>query len=60
MGDWACNRTTPEVELLCLPFTTPGHYVGWFTLLLINAGIAEGKGCSGLAWSKNSPQSDMG
>jgi hypothetical protein len=24
--------------------------VGWFTLALINAGIAQGKGRSGLAW----------
>ncbi len=24
--------------------------VGWFTLALINAGLAQGKGRSGLAW----------
>ncbi len=29
----------------------PAQYaVGWFTLALINAGIAQGKGRSGLAW----------
>jgi len=29
----------------------PTHYaVGWFTLGLINAGLAQGKGRSGLAW----------
>ena len=26
------------------------HAVGWFTLALINAGLAQGKGRSGLAW----------
>jgi hypothetical protein len=30
---------------------TPAQYaVGWFTLALINAGLAQGKGRSGLAW----------
>ncbi len=29
---------------------TPGYYVGWFTLALINAGLAQGKGRSGFAW----------
>ena len=29
----------------------PTEYaVGWFTLTLINAGLAQGKGRSGLAW----------
>jgi hypothetical protein len=27
-----------------------GYAVGWFTLALINAGLAQGKGRSGLAW----------
>ncbi len=26
------------------------YAVGWFTLALINAGLAQGKGRSGLAW----------
>lgn len=26
------------------------YAVGWFTLALINAGLAQGKGLSGLAW----------
>ncbi len=31
--------------------TMPTPYaVGWFTLALINAGLAQGKGRSGLAW----------
>jgi hypothetical protein len=31
--------------------TMPTQYaVGWFTLALINAGLAQGKGRSGLAW----------
>lgn len=33
------------------PGTMPAQYaVGWFTLALINAGLAQGKGRSGLAW----------
>ena len=31
--------------------TNPGQYaVGWFTLSLINAGLAQGKGRSGFNW----------
>ncbi len=31
--------------------TNTGEYaVGWFTLSLINAGLAQSKGRSGLAW----------
>jgi hypothetical protein len=30
--------------------TTPGYAVGWFTLALINAGLAQSKGRSGGAW----------
>jgi hypothetical protein len=32
------------------PFSHPGYYVGWGTLAPINAGLAQGKGRSGLAW----------
>ena len=33
------------------PGSVPTQYaVGWFTLALINAGLAQGKGRSGLAW----------
>jgi hypothetical protein len=28
----------------------PGYAVGWGTLALINAGLAQGKNRSGLAW----------
>jgi hypothetical protein len=28
----------------------PGYGVGWFTLSLINAGLAQAKGRSGLNW----------
>lgn len=28
----------------------PGYAVGWFTLALINAGLAQGKNRSGLNW----------
>jgi hypothetical protein len=30
--------------------TDPGYYVGWGTLSLVNAGLAQAKGRSGLAW----------
>jgi hypothetical protein len=30
--------------------TPTGYAVGWFTLALINAGLAQGKGRSGLSW----------
>ena len=30
--------------------TDPGFVVGWGTLTLINAGLAQGKGRSGLGW----------
>ena len=33
-------RITPE----------PKYFVGWGTLALINAGLAQGKGRSGLVW----------
>ena len=28
----------------------PGYYIGWGTLAMINAGIAQGKNRSGLNW----------
>jgi hypothetical protein len=28
----------------------PGYAVGWFTLAMLNAGIAQGKGRTGLFW----------
>jgi len=28
----------------------PGYFVGWGTLALVNAGIAQGKNRSGLVW----------
>ncbi len=33
-----------------LPLTEPGYYVGWGTLSLINAGLAQTKNRSGLLW----------
>lgn len=32
------------------PPSEPGYYVGWGTLALINAGLAQAKGRSGLGW----------
>jgi hypothetical protein len=31
-------------------FMTPGYYVGWFTLALLNAGLAQSKKRSGMLW----------
>ncbi len=31
-------------------FSNPGFYVGWGTLALINAGLAQGKNRGGLNW----------
>jgi hypothetical protein len=31
-------------------FSEPGYYVGWGTLSLINAGLAQTKNRSGLLW----------
>ena len=28
----------------------PGYFMGWGTLSLVNAGLAQGKGRSGLGW----------
>jgi hypothetical protein len=30
--------------------TNPGYFVGWGTLALLNAGLAQGKNRSGLNW----------
>jgi hypothetical protein len=35
---------------MILPLTEPGYYVGWGTLSLINAGLAQTKNRSGVAW----------
>ncbi|HEY4879420.1 MAG TPA: hypothetical protein VIH97_09875 [Candidatus Acidoferrales bacterium] len=32
------------------PLSDPGYYVGWGTLSLINAGLAQTKNRSGLLW----------
>jgi hypothetical protein len=32
------------------PQTTAGFVVGWGTLAMINAGLAQGKGRSGIIW----------
>ncbi|HTC93784.1 MAG TPA: hypothetical protein VK699_10065 [Terriglobales bacterium] len=35
---------------LTVELMQPGYYLGWGTLALINAGIAQGKNRSGLLW----------
>lgn len=39
--------TFAAIQMSSMP---AGYAVGWFTLALINAGLAQGKGRSGLAW----------
>ena len=36
--------------LILVVASQPGYFVGWGTLLFINAGIAQGKNRSGLNW----------
>ncbi len=38
------------MEILANIDPNPGYFVGWGTLALINAGLAQGKNRSGLAW----------
>lgn len=33
-----------------MTYITPRYFVGWGTLALINAGLAQGKNRSGLVW----------
>jgi len=35
---------------MMMPVNSGQYAVGWFTLSLINAGLAQSKGRSGLAW----------
>jgi hypothetical protein len=39
-----------QLEKHAMHWEDPGYYVGWFTLAMINAGLAQGKNRSGLAW----------
>jgi len=41
---------SPATFLLALPQATSSYVVGWGTLALINAGLAQGKQRSGSAW----------
>jgi hypothetical protein len=45
-----CILFASLILLLILPLTEPGYYVGWGTLSLINAGLAQTKDRSGLLW----------
>jgi hypothetical protein len=44
-----CSRRR-DVEIGGYSVVSSGYFVGWGTLALINAGIAQGKNRSGLAW----------
>jgi len=41
-----CWKEDPEMDV----GVTTGYGIGWGTLALINAGLAQGKGRSGLLW----------
>ena len=43
-GGWPSHPVITNMQC------TPQYAVGWFTLSLINAGLAQGKGRSGLGW----------
>jgi hypothetical protein len=45
--DHTAMITMAQIQLGAMPTQ---YAVGWFTLALINAGLAQGKGRSGLAW----------
>jgi hypothetical protein len=45
MGYWP-----PSKDRLNMPASFPPYYIGWGTLALINAGLAQSKNRSGLAW----------
>jgi len=50
---WRRNLLTEGINMMAIMQmqAVPAQYaVGWFTLSLINAGLAQGKGRSGLAW----------
>ena len=40
----------PPAALLAMERFQPEFYVGWGTLALLNAGVAQGKNRSGLGW----------
>ena len=49
------NSIRRSASMTMMAMIQPGHLpaqyaVGWFTLALINAGLAQSKGRSGLAW----------
>jgi hypothetical protein len=43
-------QAQPSTGTIVWNGAVPGYAVGWGTLALINAGLAQGKGRSGLAW----------
>jgi len=46
-GWFICSSTN---KTMIAPNSAGPYAVGWFTLSLINAGLAQGKGRSGLNW----------
>ncbi len=40
----------PVISMFLAPNIASGYFVGWGTLALINAGLAQGKKRSGLIW----------
>jgi len=48
---WLARLRAEDTLLLAQPLTANSQYfVGWGTLALVNAGLAQGKNRSGLAW----------
>ncbi|SPE61457.1 conserved hypothetical protein [Verrucomicrobia bacterium] len=45
-----CDKRGSEQLVEIMPTSTGEYAVGWFTLSLINAGLAQAKGRSGLSW----------
>ena len=46
----ASNARAPGSVTMASMLERPDFYAGWGTLALINAGLAQGKNRSGLAW----------
>ncbi len=49
-ADVGSKMTTSMLAEIQLGSTSAQYAVGWFTLALINAGLAQGKGRGGLGW----------
>ena len=46
----SADKAQLQFLLMLRPLEPPFYYVGWGTLALLNAGLAQAKGRSGLLW----------